>query len=91
VADIQTMLKANGSFSLYMAHGGTSFGLWGGCDRPFRPDTTSYDYDAPISEAGWVGEKFQAYRDGIKPFLGRAKLLPGAGPQNPVIAIARSR
>jgi hypothetical protein len=32
--------------------GPQTFGLWGGCDRPFRPDTTSYDYDAPVGEAG---------------------------------------
>ena len=88
VADIQTMLKMNGSFSLYMAHGGTTFGLWGGCDRPFRPDTSSYDYDAPISEAGWTGEKFQTYRDGIKPHLHAGETLPPAPPQNPLIAIA---
>jgi len=88
VADIAAMLKANGSFSLYMAHGGTTFGLWGGCDRPFRPDTSSYDYDAPISEAGWMGEKFDAYRDGIKPFLGAGESLPAAPARNPVIAIA---
>jgi beta-galactosidase len=87
VADIRTMLKANGSFSLYMAHGGTSFGLWGGCDRPFRPDTTSYDYDAPIGEAGWMGEKFAVYREGIRPFLQPGETLPPAPPDNPVIAI----
>ncbi len=88
VADIQTMLKAGGSFSLYMAHGGTTFGLWGGCDRPFRPDTTSYDYDAPIGEAGWMGAKFDAYRAGIKPFLAPGETLPEAPKRNPVIAIA---
>ena len=87
VADIQTMLKANGSFSLYMAHGGTTFGLWGGCDRPFRPDTTSYDYDAPIGEAGWTGAKFKAYRDGIKPFMKAGEVLPEAPRRNAVIAI----
>jgi len=88
VEDIQAMLKINGSFSLYMAHGGTTFGLWGGCDRPFRPDTSSYDYDAPISEAGWMGEKFAAYRDGIKPHLAAGETLPAAPAQNPVMSIA---
>jgi len=86
-ADIATMLKANGSFSLYMAHGGTTFGLWGGCDRPFRPDTTSYDYDAPISEAGWVGEKFAAYRAAITPFLAPGETLPEPPARNPVMAV----
>ncbi|MBY0239587.1 MAG: beta-galactosidase [Burkholderiaceae bacterium] len=88
VADIRAMLAVNGSFSLYMAHGGTSFGLWGGCDRPFRPDTSSYDYDAPVSEAGWMGEKFQAYRDGIKPFIKAGETLPAAPPRNPVMTLA---
>jgi beta-galactosidase len=88
VEDIQAMLKMNGSFSLYMAHGGTTFGLWGGCDRPFRPDTSSYDYDAPIGEAGWMGEKFEAYREGIKPFLAAGETLPAAPAQNPVMEIA---
>jgi beta-galactosidase len=87
VADIAAMLKANGSFSLYMAHGGTTFGLWGGCDRPFRPDTTSYDYDAPIGEAGWIGEKFAAYREAITPFLAAGETLPQPPPRNPVMAI----
>jgi beta-galactosidase len=88
VADIGTMLKANGSFSLYMAHGGTTFGLWAGCDRPFRPDTSSYDYDAPISEAGWMGDKFKAYRDGIKPYLAPGETLTPAPAPLPVMAIA---
>jgi beta-galactosidase len=87
VADIAAMLKANGSFSLYMAHGGTTFGLWGGCDRPFRPDTTSYDYDAPIGEAGWIGDKFAAYRAAITPFLAPGETLPEPPPRNPVMTI----
>jgi beta-galactosidase len=86
--DISAMLKANGSFSLYMAHGGTTFGLWGGCDRPFRPDTTSYDYDAPIGEAGWIGEKFAAYRVAITPFLAPGEKLPDPPPRMPVQTIS---
>lgn len=87
VADIEAMLAANGSFSLYMAHGGTSFGLWGGCDRPFRPDTTSYDYDAPIGEAGWIGKKFDAYRAGIGRHLQQGETLPAPPAQMPVATV----
>ena len=79
-ADLKAILSANGSFSLYMAHGGTTFGLWAGCDRPFQPDTSSYDYDAPISEAGWVGAKFEAYREGLRPFLKSGEVLPPPPP-----------
>ncbi len=74
--DLEYMLKANGSFSLYMAHGGTTFGLWAGCDRPFKPDTSSYDYDAPINEAGMVGEKFNQFRSVLKPFMLPGETLP---------------
>ena len=50
-------LDENASFSLYMAHGGTSFGFMAGAnvlspERPYAPDVTSYDYNAPIGEAG---------------------------------------
>ena len=55
-----------------MAHGGTTFGLWSGCDRPFKPDTSSYDYDAPISEAGWATPKFFQTRELFAKYL-----LPG--------------
>jgi len=87
ISDIDAMLKANGSFSLYMAHGGTTFGLWGGCDRPFRPDTTSYDYDAPIGEAGWIGEKFRTYRDCLAKHLKPGEMLPDPPARLPVMAI----
>ena len=48
-----------GSASLYMAHGGTSFGWWaganGGGGTSYQADITSYDYDAPLSEGGEHG------------------------------------
>ena len=54
VAGIKDMLDRNISFSLYMAHGGTTFSHWGGANSPtYSSMCSSYDYDAPISEAGW--------------------------------------
>jgi beta-galactosidase len=41
LGDLEYMLAHDASFSIYMAHGGTTFGLWSGCDRPFKPDTSS--------------------------------------------------
>ena len=59
VDGIDEMLSKNISFSLYMTHGGTSFGHWAGANSPgFAPDVTSYDYDAPINEYGGTTEKF---------------------------------
>lgn len=89
LADLEYMLKNNASFSIYMAHGGTTFGLWSGADRPFKPDTSSYDYDAPISEAGWVGEKFKATRDLMAKYLLPGETLPEPPAANPVTTIAR--
>jgi beta-galactosidase len=82
--DMEYMLKEGASFSVYMAHGGTTFGFWAGADRPFKPDVSSYDYGAPISEAGWVTEKFNQTRDLISKYLmpGEAALPepPAANP-----------
>ena len=59
VDGMDEMLSKNISFSLYMTHGGTSFGHWAGANSPgFAPDVTSYDYDAPINEFGGTTEKF---------------------------------
>ena len=64
VDGMREMLDKNISFSLYMTHGGTSFGHWAGANSPgFAPDVTSYDYDAPISEAGWVTPKYWELRE----------------------------
>lgn len=55
VGGLKEMLDKGISFSLYMTHGGTSWGHWAGANSPgFSPDVTSYDYDAPINEAGQV-------------------------------------
>ena len=88
LSDLEFMLRNGYSFSIYMAHGGTSFGLWPGADRPFKPDTSSYDYDAPVSEAGWTGEKFRITRDLIAKYLPEGEKLPDPSPRNPVMAIA---
>jgi beta-galactosidase len=87
VSDLEYMLENRHSFSIYMAHGGTSFGLWAGADRPFSPDTTSYDYDAPISEAGWQTPKFEAIRSVMARYLQPGETLPSAPAANPVIEI----
>ncbi|QJE98780.1 beta-galactosidase [Luteolibacter luteus] len=76
LADLEYMLKEGASFSIYMAHGGTSFGMWAGADRPFKPDTSSYDYDAPVSEAGWIGEKFDRTRNLMSRYLLPGETIP---------------
>ena len=85
--DLKYMLEVGGSFSMYMAHGGTSFGLWPGADRPFKPDTSSYDYDAPISEAGHARESFALSRELMRKYLRPGETLPAAPPENPLIEV----
>jgi beta-galactosidase len=88
LGDLDYMLQAGASFSIYMAHGGTSFGLWSGADRPFKPDTSSYDYDAPITEAGWATDKFFKTRELFAKHLLPGETIPEPAPKNPVITLA---
>ena len=63
VDGMDEMLSKGISFSLYMTHGGTSFGHWAGANSPgFAPDVTSYDYDAPINEYGQATPKYHELR-----------------------------
>lgn len=87
LSDLEYMLKEGASFSIYMAHGGTSFGFWSGADRPFKPDTSCYDYDAPISEAGWVTDKFDRTRELMARHLLEGETLPEPPPANPVVSL----
>lgn len=75
--DLGWMLEHQASFSIYMIHGGTSFGFSAGANAPpFRPQTTSYDYDAPIDEAGRPTPKFYAMRLLFERYLGPGETLP---------------
>ena len=71
---INDILEIGGSFSLYMAHGGTNFGFWNGAnhDEVLQPTITSYDYDAPIGEDGSINDKYLALREALAPFHDRA-------------------
>ncbi len=89
--DLDIMLRAGASFSIYMAHGGTSFGLWAGANRPFRPDTTSYDYDAPVSEAGGLTERYHLTRALLLSHLPAGERLPEPPPAPPLRALAPLR
>ncbi|GAE84694.1 beta-galactosidase [Bacteroides reticulotermitis JCM 10512] len=66
-------LQNDVSFNVYMVHGGTNFGFSSGANydkkRDIQPDLTSYDYDAPISEAGWETPKYDSLRNVIKKYV----------------------
>lgn len=83
--DLEWMLQHKASFSMYMAHGGTTFGWWAGCNAPFVPEVSSYDYDAPVSEAGWAHPtKFAALRNLFAKYLNEGETIPEPPAANPV-------
>lgn len=88
VSGLKDMLDRNISFSLYMTHGGTTFGHWGGANNPaYSTMCSSYDYDAPISEAGWTTEKFWSLRKLLTSYLQPGETLPEVPADFPVIEI----
>lgn len=88
VNGIKDMLDRNISFSLYMTHGGTTFGHWGGANSPaYSAMCSSYDYDAPISEAGWATDKYHILRETLAAYLPQGETLPEVPAPLPVIEI----
>ncbi len=89
VKQTKKYLDAGVSFNYYMVHGGTNFGFTSGAnynnDRNIQPDLTSYDYNAPISEAGWATPKYNAIRDLMKQYVKYD--VPEVPERIPVIAI----
>ncbi len=67
--EIEWMLRQGYSISIYMFHGGTSFGWMNGAnsksEHTYQPDVTSYDYDAALSESGHPTPKYFLFRDAI--------------------------
>ena len=89
VAGMDEMLSKGISFSLYMTHGGTSFGHWAGANSPgFAPDVTSYDYDAPINEYGHATEKYYELREMMQKYSDK-KLPAVPNPPMPIITIPK--
>jgi beta-galactosidase len=83
-AEYEWMLRQGYSVSMYMFHGGTSFGWMNGANSNgtnYEPDTTSYDYDAPLNESGQPTPKYSAFRDAIARVTG--KTLPDLPPSTP--------
>ena len=90
-AGIDKMLSKGISFSLYMTHGGTSFGHWAGANSPgFAPDVTSYDYDAPINEYGQATPKYYELRKVMEKYAdGKLPAVPAA--PMPLISVPEFR
>ncbi|KAF7389061.1 hypothetical protein HZH66_010198 [Vespula vulgaris] len=69
---LDEMLALGASVNIYMFYGGTNFGFTSGANgdaKTYSPQLTSYDYDAPLTEAGDPTEKYFQIRDVISKYL----------------------
>ncbi len=67
--ELKDMLE-EGHVNIYMFHGGTNFSLYNGCSYHdgIDPQTTTYDYDAPLTEWGEPSEKYFKFKEVISSF-----------------------
>ena len=74
-ANLDWMLRQGYSVSIYMFHGGTSFGWMNGANSDgkgsYEPDVTSYDYDSALDESGRPTKKYFVFRDVIAKATGK--------------------
>ncbi len=91
-AELDALLKAGASVNVYMFHGGTNFGHTNGANDKWRylPIVTSYDYDAPLDEAGNPTDKFFAFRDVIAKYAPVPDEVPVAAASTPSFSVPLS-
>lgn len=72
VKNMNQILEAGGSLNFYAFCGGTNFGFTNGANCPdkYEPTVTSYDFSAPVSEAGDLTPTYFAVRDALAKFNG---------------------
>lgn len=77
---LDEILSMGGSVNSYMFHGGTNFGFLNGanCGDAYRPTISSYDSDAPLSEAGDITPKYELFKQVVSKYskIDPVKLLP---------------
>lgn len=88
---LDAVLKAGISINMYMFHGGTTRGFMNGANfkdsTPFEPQISSYDYDAPLDEAGNATDKFMKFRAVIQRNMPAGQVLPAVPAAKPAMAI----
>ncbi len=65
---LNEVLDMGASFNLYPFHGGTNFGFTSGANHhkgQYLPTVTSYDFSAPLSEAGDMTPTYYAIREAL--------------------------
>jgi beta-galactosidase len=92
---LDSVLSAGISINMYMFHGGTTRGFMNGANyndrNPYEPQISSYDYDAPLDEAGNPTPKFTEFRKVISKHLPAGEVLPPVPAAKPSIAVPAIR
>jgi len=91
-APLDSVLRAGMSINMYMFHGGTTRGFMNGANfkgdtSHYEPQVSSYDYDAPLDEAGNATAKFRAFRDVIAKYRPAGQPLPPVPAAKPSVAL----
>ena len=83
--NLNMILELNASVNMYMFEGGTTFGFNNGADTAnatvYLPVTSSYDYNAPLTEAGDPWEKFALIKQVISKYQPVPSYTPPATPK----------
>ncbi|GAA4958672.1 glycoside hydrolase family 35 protein [Actinoplanes utahensis] len=87
--ELGELLECGASVNIYMFHGGTNFGFTNGANDKgtYRPIATSYDYDAPLDEAGDPTAKYWAYREVIGRYAPLSDDVPAAAAPAPAFGV----
>ena len=92
---LDAVLAAGISINMYMFHGGTTRDFMNGANcndkNPYEPQISSYDYDAPLDEAGNATPKFMKFREVIRKYLPATTQLPDVPVAKPAIKIPSIR
>ena len=88
---LDRILSAGISINMYMFHGGTTRDFMNGANyndkNPYEPQISSYDYDAPLDEAGNATYKFMEFRKVIEKYLPIGTILPAVPAAKPSIKL----
>ena len=69
IKNLDEFAELDASFNFYMFHGGTNFSFWNGAnhfDDGYKPTITSYDYAAPLTEAGDLTPLYHAIKESLE-------------------------
>ncbi|QTE37271.1 beta-galactosidase [Mucilaginibacter gossypii] len=91
IPKLDSVLAAGISINMYMFHGGTTRGFMNGANyndqNPYEPQISSYDYDAPLDEAGNATDKFMKFREVIAKHLPAGVTLPDVPAAKPAMGL----